>query len=209
MRSLLFIGYCKLIPYARGHQPQRADCRLALTRVSAVPALTPRPVGSLERSAAVINLSDERAALGARGCTCAHGVRLLRPAAASLLRWRWRRMLHGDLELGSSEPQSWLCRGQVTDLGGNAAVLGPELRHRLVPARDPQALVNAWGPAPEEPVRRAADGTAARGQVERDFSTRQMVRRYKDPCPGGQGVLAPRVSERRPTGMSVDSLGQR
>ena len=32
----------------------------------------------------------------------------------------------------------------VTDVGGNAAVLGRELAHRLVPGQDPAALADAW-----------------------------------------------------------------
>jgi glycosyltransferase involved in cell wall biosynthesis len=67
----------------------------------------------------------------------------------------------------------------VTDVGGNAAVLGPELRHRLVPASDPRALAEAWRAALLDPVARATDAAAARDRVERGFSVRETVRRYE------------------------------
>lgn len=67
----------------------------------------------------------------------------------------------------------------VTDVGGNAAVLGESLRHRLVAAGDAAALAAAWLAALREPRRRAADGTAARARVVAGFSLDTMVRAYE------------------------------
>jgi len=68
----------------------------------------------------------------------------------------------------------------VTDVGGNAAVLGPELRHRLVPAGDPAALAAAWKAVLEDPTARAADAATARARILRQFSLATMVRRYEE-----------------------------
>jgi glycosyltransferase involved in cell wall biosynthesis len=67
----------------------------------------------------------------------------------------------------------------VTDVGGNAAVLGPALGHRLVPARNPGALAAAWAAALRDPARRAADAAAARRRVQEAFSLRAMIHRYE------------------------------
>lgn len=67
----------------------------------------------------------------------------------------------------------------VTDVGGNAAVLGPGLGHRLVPPLDPAALAGAWDAALTDPARRAADGAAARARVQAAFSLEAMVRNYE------------------------------
>lgn len=67
----------------------------------------------------------------------------------------------------------------VTDVGGNAAVLGPGLGHRLVPPLDPAALAGAWEAALTDPARRAADGAAARARVQGAFSLEAMVRSYE------------------------------
>lgn len=67
----------------------------------------------------------------------------------------------------------------VTDVGGNAAVLGPALRHRLVPPADPDALAMAWRDALVDADRRAADGAAARQRVKSVYSLEEMVRRYE------------------------------
>lgn len=68
----------------------------------------------------------------------------------------------------------------VTDVGGNAEVLGHALRHRLVPAADPTALARAWRAALLEPARRVADAAAARQRVMEAFSLGAMVRRYEE-----------------------------
>lgn len=64
----------------------------------------------------------------------------------------------------------------VTDVGGNAAVLGEELRHRLVRPEAPEALAAAWWAALNDPARRAADARGARRRVEARFGVDVMVR---------------------------------
>jgi len=69
----------------------------------------------------------------------------------------------------------------VTDVGGNRAVLGPELGHRLVPPGDAQALAAAWMAALRDGggERRRADALAARRRVQERFSLDAMVRAYE------------------------------
>jgi len=67
----------------------------------------------------------------------------------------------------------------VTDVGGNSAVLGDALAHRLVTPGDPAALAAAWLAAMHEPERRRADGTFARARVTQQFSLRRMVSEYE------------------------------
>lgn len=67
----------------------------------------------------------------------------------------------------------------VTRVGGNAAVLGDELAHRLVPPDDPAALAAAWRDALHDPERRQRDAAAARARVASSFSLESMVRRYE------------------------------
>ena len=68
----------------------------------------------------------------------------------------------------------------VTDVGGNAAVLGNELCHRLVPREDALALARALSDALMHPGARRHDAVRARARVERQFSLGGMVRRYED-----------------------------
>ena len=74
----------------------------------------------------------------------------------------------------------------VTAVGGNPAVLGDALRHRLVPARDPGALARAWTAALADPGTLAADARAARQRVLEAFSLRAMVARYEALYRGGE-----------------------
>lgn len=67
----------------------------------------------------------------------------------------------------------------VTDVGGNAAVLGEVLAHRLVPAEDPRALAAAWREALFDPGRRHADGVVARRRALAEFSLSIMVGQYQ------------------------------
>lgn len=67
----------------------------------------------------------------------------------------------------------------VTDVGGNRAVLGPALAHRLAPPEDPARLAEALREALADPERLAADGRAARRRVEEAFSLDAMVRAYE------------------------------
>ena len=66
----------------------------------------------------------------------------------------------------------------VTDVGGNADVLGPELQHQLAPPGDwaalGQRIVAALDPAQGPPI-----GARARRRVEHAFSLGAMVRRYE------------------------------
>jgi glycosyltransferase involved in cell wall biosynthesis len=67
----------------------------------------------------------------------------------------------------------------VTDVGGNAAVLGEKLRHRLVPAENPGALAAAWRHALTVREQREADAMAARARVNDSFRLEAMVREYE------------------------------
>lgn len=67
----------------------------------------------------------------------------------------------------------------VTDVGGNSAVLGDALRHRLVPAANPHALAAAWRNALHDGDARAADGVRARARVREAYGLEQMVAAYE------------------------------
>lgn len=67
----------------------------------------------------------------------------------------------------------------VTDVGGNAAILGDGLRHRLVPAESPASLAAAWMDALASPGQREADAAEARARVNKDFPLHRMVREYE------------------------------
>jgi glycosyltransferase involved in cell wall biosynthesis len=80
----------------------------------------------------------------------------------------------------------------VTNVGGNADVLGEELRSCLVPAEQPEALASAW----EEMLRstEAADRyrAAARRRVITAFNVDAMVRAYEDIYVGARHEAAVR-----------------
>jgi glycosyltransferase involved in cell wall biosynthesis len=67
----------------------------------------------------------------------------------------------------------------VTDVGGNGAVVGKALRHRLVPPGDPEALADAWLAALLDADALEADGRAARARVTDAFTLDAMVRAYE------------------------------
>lgn len=67
----------------------------------------------------------------------------------------------------------------VTDVGGNAAVLGPALAHRLVPSENPQALAEAWRVALQDRSARERDEVLARARVREAFSLQAMVQAYE------------------------------
>ena len=67
----------------------------------------------------------------------------------------------------------------VTRVGGNEAVLGAGLGHRLVDSGRPTALARAWRDALDNPERRRADAVAARRRVEAAFGLGAMVRSYE------------------------------
>jgi len=68
----------------------------------------------------------------------------------------------------------------VTDVGGNAHVLGPELRHRLVPSESPEELSEAWRSALLNPKHRAEDAACARRRIESEFDLHAMVDAYEN-----------------------------
>ena len=67
----------------------------------------------------------------------------------------------------------------VTDVGGNSAVLGEQLRHRLVPSEDPEALAAAWKEMLANTDRLERDRLAARQRVIGSFGVEAMVRSYE------------------------------
>lgn len=67
----------------------------------------------------------------------------------------------------------------VTDVGGNRAVLGEALSHRLVASENPEALATAWRAALSDVERRRGDAVAARQRVEQAFGLPAMVRAYE------------------------------
>lgn len=67
----------------------------------------------------------------------------------------------------------------VTTVGGNADILGKELRHRLVPPEDPIALAYAWKKTLQDVAVRTLDAQTARSRVIAEFSLDAMVRSYE------------------------------
>ncbi len=67
----------------------------------------------------------------------------------------------------------------VTDVGGNATVLGETLRHRLVPPDDPSALAEGLKGALQYPESCWDDGAMARARVLSSFSMSKMVDQYE------------------------------
>ena len=82
----------------------------------------------------------------------------------------------------------------VTDVGGNAAVLGEELRKCLVPSEQPEALASAW----EETLLSAKVAehyrTAARRRVIDAFNVDAMVRAYERIYVGAGARVVPQES---------------
>lgn len=73
----------------------------------------------------------------------------------------------------------------VTSVGGNAAVLGSDLRHRLVRPEDPVALADAWREALQNTDARTRDAETASARVRERFGLDQMVRAYERLYQGG------------------------
>ncbi len=76
----------------------------------------------------------------------------------------------------------------VTDVGGNAAVLGPDLAHRLVRSGDPAGLADAWERALSDGDGRTADGAKARRRVVDEFSLTRMIEAYEGLYEGRSGT---------------------
>lgn len=66
----------------------------------------------------------------------------------------------------------------VTDVGGNAAVLGDGLSHWVVPRRDPRAISERWGELVLDPSLRDRVSRAARQRVCDRYSVQRMTREY-------------------------------
>ena len=85
----------------------------------------------------------------------------------------------------------------VTDVGGNADVLGVPLRHRLAPPNDPAALAAAWSAALRDADGRRRDAAAARRRVAERWSAEAMARRYEAIYTGeAVAPLAPPIDDR-------------
>jgi glycosyltransferase involved in cell wall biosynthesis len=67
----------------------------------------------------------------------------------------------------------------VTDVGGNAAVLGPALANRLVPFGDAEALAAAWGSVLSTAATRANASKLARERVVTAFGLDRMTQAYE------------------------------
>lgn len=67
----------------------------------------------------------------------------------------------------------------VTAVGGNVAVLGEALRHRLVPSESPEALAGCWAELLASAEARAREAVAARQRVISAFGLEAMVRSYE------------------------------
>ena len=84
----------------------------------------------------------------------------------------------------------------VTDVGGNRAVLGPALAHRLVPSERPAALAGAWAQALADQRAREADADAARERVLTAYSAASMVAAYERLYAGTSARPRPQGSAR-------------
>lgn len=67
----------------------------------------------------------------------------------------------------------------VTDVGGNARVLGEELSHRMVPLEDPSAMAAGLRDALLDLERCRHDAEVGRARVVSEFSLCNMVERYE------------------------------
>ena len=88
----------------------------------------------------------------------------------------------------------------VTDVGGNAAVLGPALSGNLVPFGQPRALADAWERLLASPSTRDASARAARARVATAFGLDAVASSYED--------LYVRHAAARETGGDVSQLAR-
>lgn len=85
----------------------------------------------------------------------------------------------------------------VSDVGGNRAVLGAGLSHRLVPAGNHEALAAAWEDALARDEARRFDAKAARDRVVQRFGIDAMVRAY-------EGIYSQALSREHNPGRALD-----
>lgn len=67
----------------------------------------------------------------------------------------------------------------VTDVGGNARVLGPDLDNGLVPVQDAGAIARRWAELADDRTLRTGMAALARRRVETAFSLDSMVDQYE------------------------------
>ncbi len=67
----------------------------------------------------------------------------------------------------------------VTDVGGNRAVLGKGLAHRIVPPSNPEALAEQWKDVLVNSAARENDAAAGRARVQSEFNLERFVRAYE------------------------------
>jgi len=67
----------------------------------------------------------------------------------------------------------------VTPVGGNAAVLGPDLAHRLVASLEPADIAAGWRDALRDEAGRVRDAKRGRVRVEARFGLQAMTRAYE------------------------------
>lgn len=88
----------------------------------------------------------------------------------------------------------------VTDVGGNAEVLGPRLGDGLVPEANPDALLEALRALLDDDARRARASAAARARIEEQFDLARAVdahaRLYRRVAGRRESARAPRASAR-------------
>ena len=77
----------------------------------------------------------------------------------------------------------------VTNVGGNPAVLGRELAHRLYRSESIEALVAAWWAALTDTEKLLEDGERARARVVQYFSVRRMVEEHTQLYVDGASTL--------------------
>jgi glycosyltransferase involved in cell wall biosynthesis len=74
----------------------------------------------------------------------------------------------------------------VTDVGGNAEVLGPELQDLLAGREDPAALARTWARMLADPPLRTVRAAAAQARARSQYDVSLMVSRYEALYSGGR-----------------------
>ena len=148
--------------------------------LAAWPDASPRPVlilagdgperAALEKQASALDIAGQVRFTGWRSDV----VQMLRTFALFTL---------GSRSEGTSisllEAMSTGCPPVVTAVGGNAAVLGPALAHRLVPSEGAESLAQAWRSSLGDAASARRDAQVARARARSHFSLEQMVREYE------------------------------